>query len=126
MEEKLMNMLLFRLANFVMNVGLLGTSDNPDTPYYNEATKKFTGPLEFLNAIVDALDAILIPLLIVVGTAGTIYAVILGVNMARAETADKREEAKKRIINAVVALGITIVLILLLGLFQNNIGEWVS
>jgi Na+-driven multidrug efflux pump len=84
----------------------------------------FTGNLAFLGPIVDALNAILIPLLIVVATAGTIYAVVLGVNMARAEDADKRAEAKKRVINAVVALAIMIILILLLQLFASNLGNW--
>lgn len=119
-----MNILLFKLANSIMNSGLMGASE-----YYDPDAaigEQFSGQLEFLNPILSALNAILTPLLILVATAGTIYAVILGVNMARAETADKREEAKKRIINAVVALGVTIVLILLLGLFQSNIGNWVS
>ncbi len=65
-------------------------------------------------------------MLILVATAGTIYAVVLGVNMARAETADKREEAKKRIINAIMALVITIALILLLRLFEQNIDSWLG
>lgn len=84
----------------------------------------FTGNLAFLGPVVDALNAILIPILIVVATAGTIYAVVLGVNMARADSAEKREEAKKRVINAVVALAIMIILILLLQLFANNLGNW--
>lgn len=124
-----MNALLFKLANLVMNFSMLGDAvADPDlsTPYYNEATEEFIGRLAFLNPILNALDAILTPLLVVVATAGSIYAVILGVNMARAETADKREEAKKRIINAVVALGVTIVLILLLGIFKENIGAWIN
>ena len=120
-----MNEFLFKMENFVRNLKLLGVADDPLTEYYNEATEEFTGRLEFLNAIVSTLDAILTPLLIVVATAGSIYAVILGVNMARAETADRREEAKKRIINAVVALGVTIVLILLLNLFKSNIHLWI-
>ena len=43
-----------------------------------------------------------------------IYVINLGVNYARAETSDKKDEAKKRIINAVVGLAITIVLLFLL------------
>ena len=120
-----MNLLLFKLANFVMGTRLLGAVDDPLTEHYNEATGEFSGPLAFLNPIIDALDAILIPILVLVATAGTIYAVILGVTMAKAETADKREEAKKRIINAVLALVITIVLIMLLYLFKENIGAWI-
>lgn len=80
--------------------------------------------LEFLNEIINALNTILVPILIIVATAGTIYAVVLGVNMARAESAEKREEAKKRVINAVVALAIMIVLILVLRLFISVVPTW--
>ena len=58
-----------------------------------------------------AIDTLLWPLLIVVGAAGMIYSVILGVNMARADSAEKREEAKKRLIHVIVGLAITIALI---------------
>lgn len=86
----------------------------------------FTGSLAFLNNIVSVLESILTPILIVVATAGCIYAVILGVNMARAESAEKREEAKKRVINAVIALAVIIVLILVLRLFIDNIDVWLG
>ena len=67
--------------------------------------------------VVDAVSYVLIPLLIVVGAAGTIYAVVLGVNMARADSTEKREEAKKRLINVIVGLAIMIGLILFFILF---------
>lgn len=62
--------------------------------------------------IVDAIKSVLWPMLIVVCAAGMIYAVILGVNMARADSTDKREEAKKRLINVLVGLAIIVALIL--------------
>ena len=42
---------------------------------------------------------------------------LFGVNFARAESSDKREEAKKRIINFVIGFVVTIVLLILLLLF---------
>ena len=56
-------------------------------------------------------------MLIVVGAAGIIYAVILGVNMARADSTEKREEAKKRLINVIIGLAVMIGLILFFVLF---------
>jgi Na+-driven multidrug efflux pump len=112
----IMNLILFKLANMVTNFNFLGI--NWDDPQYQE--------IKFLEPILEALNLILFPLMILVATAGSIYAVILGVNMAKAETADKREEAKKRIINAVLALVITIVLILLLQLFATNLPNWIT
>lgn len=67
--------------------------------------------------VVDAISYVLIPLLIVVGAAGIIYAVILGVNMARADSTEKREEAKKRLINVIIGLAVMIGLILFFVLF---------
>ena len=67
--------------------------------------------------VVDAISYVLIPLLIVVGAAGIIYSVILGVNMARADSTEKREEAKKRLINVIIGLAVMIGLILFFILF---------
>ena len=71
----------------------------------------------WLNGILDTLNNVLFPILLVVAAVGTIYAIYLGVMLAKAENAEKREEAKKRIINAVIALGIVVVLALLMKLF---------
>lgn len=79
--------------------------------------------------IIKILDAMLWPILILVGTAGSIYAIILGVNFSKAESADKREEAKKRMINAIIGLVVTMVLLILLKLFTANaktIADWIN
>ena len=109
-----MNVLLFKLANMIMAPGLSNLLERED----------YTGSLAFLNPLLDAIEDILGPVLVVVATVGSIYAVLLGVNLAKAETAEKREEAKKRLINAVIALVSMIALILLLRLFANNIDTW--
>ena len=76
---------------------------------------------EWVEDIVNAIDTLLWPLLIIVGAAGMIYAVIIGVNMARADSAEKREEAKKKLINVIVGLAIMIALILFFKLFITAI-----
>lgn len=79
--------------------------------------------------IIKILDAMLWPILILVGTAGSIYAIILGVNFSKAESADKREEAKKRMINAIIGLVVTMILLILLKLFTANaetIADWIN
>lgn len=80
----------------------------------------------FLNPVLEVLNGALIPILIFVGTAGMIYAIVLGVKLARAESADARDEAKKRLINAIIALVVMIALILLLQLFVDNIANWIG
>ena len=77
----------------------------------------------WLDTLLGAIERIVGPILIVVATVGIIYAIYLGVMLAKAENAEKREEAKKRIINVVVAIAITAALIFLMYLFSNNI-DW--
>ena len=112
--EDYFNMTLPKLVNGLS--WYLGASE--DTEYQNK-----TWWTQVVKPIIDIMDKVLVPLLIVVATAGTIYAIILGVNFAKAESSDKREEAKKRIINFVIGFVITIVLLILLKLFTNYAPE---
>lgn len=120
-----MQMLLMQIAQSVMGfiggMNMLGEDTgitDPDSFY-----EKVFAP------VVEILDAMLVPILILVGTAGSIYAIILGVNFSKAESADKREEAKKRMINAIIGLVVTILLLILLKLFTANaeaIATWID
>ena len=76
---------------------------------------------EIAYQILDYVEIALIPIMIIVGAAGIIYAIYLGVNLARADSADKRQEAKSRMINAIIGLVSIFVLILLMFLFIANI-----
>ena len=96
-------------------------------------TSKITDANSFfdkiLGPIVEILDSMLVPILIIIGTVGSIYAIILGVNFSKAESADKREEAKKRMINAIIGLVVTIILLILLKIFTANaqaIADWIN
>jgi len=94
---------------------------------FTEPTDPITDPkFKWVNDIVDAVNTLLWPLLILVGAAGSIYAVVLGINMAKADSGEKREEAKKRLISAVVGLAIIIALILLMKLLftQDVLGKF--
>ena len=77
----------------------------------------------WLKNLVNVLNSVVAPILIVIGAVGIIYAIYLGVMLAKAENAEKREEAKKRIINVIVAIVITAALIFLMYLFSNNL-DW--
>lgn len=110
-------MSMLSLASFVS--GLMGYTPQftgADAPYRNEQ-------LEWVDTLCQALSDILVPLLIIVATAGMIYAVVLGVNLARADSSEKQQEAKKRLIYAVVGLVCILVLILLLNIFVANVGK---
>ena len=103
-----MQMFLMNLAQSIMGFKSLIAADSSSgitnaTGFFNRVMKP----------VVDILDGMLVPILILVGTAGSIYAIVLGVNFSKAESADKREEAKKRMINAIIGLVVTIVLLIL-------------
>lgn len=78
----------------------------------------------FLGTIFSIVQYALIPLFIAVAAAGSIYAVVLGVNLARAEDAEKRQAAKQRLIWAVVGLVSIIVLILLINWIVGMVPQW--
>jgi len=123
-EEKLMQMFLMNLAQSIMGFKSLIAADSSSG--ITNATGFFD---RVMKPVVDILDGMLVPILILVGTAGSIYAIVLGVNFSKAESADKREEAKKRMINAIIGLVVTIVLLILLKLFTANaqaIADWIN
>ena len=80
----------------------------------------------WLIEVFEGLTNFLVPLLIAVATAGMLYAVYLGVNLIRAEEASKREEAKKRLIWAVVGIVVIIAGIAILYILRDNIGSIVK
>ena len=85
--------------------------------------------IDFIAPVIRILNTLLIPVIILLGTAGTIYAIVLGVQYAKAETADKRDECKKRLINAVIGIVIMLVALVLLKIFTANANEifgWVD
>ncbi|MDD3231973.1 MAG: pilin [Clostridia bacterium] len=103
---------MYNFAVSILNIKLMFADGEYTDP---------NGPWAWVNTVVDAIYQVLWPILIVVGAAGMIYAVIIGVNMARADSTEKREEAKKRLVNVIVGLAIIIALILFFQLFIKEI-----
>ena len=71
----------------------------------------------WVGTLLNTLSQVLWVALALVGTAGAIYAVYVGVKMARADSAEAREENKKRLINIIVSIVVVIVLIITFNLF---------
>lgn len=76
----------------------------------------------FLKPILAMLDQLLIPAFIALLAAAVIYSIVLGVNMARADGAEKREDAKKRLVNFLIGILIIIVLLVLIYALADNLG----
>ena len=112
-----MNM-LFNLAATVMNFmgSPLGQIAGGYKDYADENHK-----YHWVYTLCNTLESFLTPILILVGTAGLIYAVVLGVNLARADSSDKQQEAKKRLVYAIIGLAVIILLILFMRIFINNV-----
>ena len=81
---------------------------------------------EFLNPILSVLGAALIPILILVGTAGMIYAIVLGVKLAKSDEQNSREKAKKDLIGAIVGFVLIFVLIVALKIALPILQDWVQ
>jgi len=107
---------LFQLANTCMNF----VSNSPLMADTTAATVP-----DWVKRIVKAINSLLYPILILVGSAGLIYSIYLGVNLARADSADKQQEAKKRMINAIIGLASIVALILLLQLVCSQLPNWI-
>ncbi len=117
-----MKLLITKLAMMIFNNPLLAGL------FYNKDkwAKNVDSKFSWLEPIARFLDSALIPVIIVVGALGAIWIIILGVNLARAETADKATEAKKRLINVVIALVAVLVLVFLLAFFVTQAPGWFS
>ena len=67
---------------------------------------------EWLRKTFDTISLVLYIVLGIVGAAGTIYAIYLGIQLGRADEQSKRDEAKKHLITVLIAVAVTVVLIL--------------
>lgn len=116
-----MQMYLFKMAQGLTKfMSMLGEGDGGDS----YKTKGWY--TDIIKPIADAMNMILGPILILLGSAGAIYAIVLGVNLSRAESSDKREEAKKRLINFVIGIVAAFILLVLLKLLVEHIDAVIS
>ncbi len=79
-----------------------------------------------IQPILDVLNAILWPAIAVVGSAGAIYCVFLGIKIAKSDEQNSREKAKKDLIGAVIGFGLIFVLIVALKIAMPILQEWVK
>ena len=113
-----MSSTLGRLANSFQKALDLYTTSNGE----QGVNPSYKGILPILRLIDNAI----IPVLIVLIAVGTIYSVVLGVNMARADSSEKREEAKKRLINFLIGIVIIIVLIAIMYVLADQLPNILS
>ena len=76
--------------------------------------------------IVSLLNSLVGPLLAIVGAAGALYCVILGVKYAKAEEPQDREKAKGALKNAIIGYVLIFVLLVVLKLATPALTTWVQ
>ena len=76
--------------------------------------------------IVELINSLLTPLLAIVGAAGAIFCVILGVKFAKAEEPQDSEKAKGALKNAIIGFILIFVLLLALKLLMPEMTGWVE
>ena len=78
------------------------------------------------NPIVELIYDILGPMIAIVGAAGAIYCVVLGVKYAKAEEPQDREKAKGALKNAIIGFLLIFVLIVALRMLIPIMAGWVK
>lgn len=76
-----------------------------------------TNQRELLSQVFNIISIVLWVALAIVGAVGSVYAIYLGVQLARADEQGKRDDAKKHLITTVIAVGVTLALILVFNIF---------
>ena len=76
--------------------------------------------------VVDLLNSLLGPLMLIVGAAGSLYCILLGVKYARAEEPQDREKAKQHLKSAIIGFILIFVLIVVLNLLMGPMMTWVE
>ncbi len=78
---------------------------------------QYIGELAWLNDVYATLPSILYAILALVGGTGTVYAIILGINLAKSESDDKRKTASSRLKNTIIGVAVLLVLVLFINIF---------
>ncbi len=74
--------------------------------------EKYAEQFGWINSVFTPISIVLYIILGIVGAAGAIYAIYLGIQLARADEQSKRDEAKKHLITVLIAVAVTVVLII--------------
>lgn len=78
---------------------------------------RFTGGYAWINEVYDVLPPILYAILGVVGAAGAVYSIFLGVNLAKADSDEARKTASNRLKNTLIGVAVLLVLVLFINIF---------
>lgn len=81
-----------------------------------------------IRPVVNIINEMLLPIIIVLGALGGIYAIILAVKYSQAESGDKRGEVKKQMINGIIGIVVMLIVLILMKLlthYADDIAIWI-
>jgi len=78
------------------------------------------------SPIVDLLNSVLTPLIMIVGALGAIWCVLLGVKLAKADEPQEREKARMALRNAIAGYLLIFILVVLLRLTIGPLFDWMQ
>lgn len=76
--------------------------------------------------VVELINGILTPLIMVVGAVGAIWCVLLGVKLAKADEPQEREKAKMALKNAIVGYLLIFILVVVLRTTIGPLAAWMG
>lgn len=79
-----------------------------------------------IKPIVDLLNMVIAPALLLVGSIGSIYCILLGVKLAKADEPQERDKAKHALKNAIVGFLLIFILIAALRVGMPAMTNWVN
>ncbi len=82
--------------------------------------------VDVANPVIELINNLLPAVLGIVGAAGTVFCVVLGVKFAKAEEPQDREKAKQHLKNAIIGFVLIFVLILALNILTPRLIEWTN
>ena len=86
-------------------------------------TATTTSTPDWMTTLTNAITNIINPILILVATAGVIYAIVVGVKFVKADDKNERDEAKQKLISVIVGIVVTGILIVVFYWLSENIGD---
>ena len=81
---------------------------------------------EVTSPVIDLLNQVFNVLIPVVGAAGAIFCIFLGVKFAKAEEPQEREKAKSHLKNAIIGFVLIFVLVVALRIAIPNLADWMD
>ncbi len=79
---------------------------------WGQVTDELGPNFSWVSDIMGVISTVLWVALALVGAAGGIYALYVGIKMAKADSAEARDENKKRLVNIIITIVVTLVLII--------------